>query len=136
MIEKILERLREERIKEQEFRSKRLKVNALRDANDAHERIMTLNKIEAIVQEVAKEYGNGWIPVEVAMPTEGGWYRVTCDYNGGNTYVRDLYYNPTLNEFVDNIRYTENCCRNIKRFIATKYVIAWKKQIAPYQKGE
>lgn len=87
-------------------------------------------------QEVAKEYD--WIPVEVAMPTEEGWYRVTCD---NKTYwktpmVRDLYYYPRIKCFVDNIRRSEHPYEDIKKFDWTEDVTAWKPVEEPYKKGE
>lgn len=89
-----------------------------------------------IVQEVSKEYGNGWIPVEVAMPTEEGWYRVTCEDKNifKKPMLRDLYYYPTLESFIDNIRYAEHGCKDIKSYDWTMYVTAWKPLEEPYRK--
>ena len=93
-------------------------------------------KLIEIVQEVAKEYD--WIPVEVAMPTEEGWYRVTCDNKKywKTPMVRDLYYYPWIKCFVDNIRRSEHPYKDIKTFDWTEDVTAWKPVEAPYQKGE
>ena len=53
-----------------------------------------------IVQEVAEEYNNGWIPCSERLPEESGYYLVTYhDWSDGNflpkyddTYVRRLHY--------------------------------------------
>lgn len=98
--------------------------------------LLSRKKVLEIVQEVAKEYD--WIPVEVAMPTEEGWYRVTCDNKKywKTPMVRDLYYYPWIKCFVDNIRRSEHPYKDIKTFDWTEDVTAWKPVEAPYQKGE
>lgn len=82
---------------------------------------------------------DGWIPVEEGCPTEKGWYQCTCDdrRTGGqiwknHTLVRELFWNPSINEFIDNIRYAENGHKNQERYSWTKYVTAWRPLHEPY----
>lgn len=82
-----------------------------------------------------------WIPVtENAYPKEKGWYQCTCDdrKDGGqiwpnHTIVRDLFWNPSRKEFVDNVRYSENGHKDIEKYFWTKYVTAWQPLPEPYQ---
>lgn len=79
-----------------------------------------------------------WIPCSERLPKEKGWYQCTCrDNEIWNTdgIVRDLYWYPSLEEFVDNIRYERNDLKEIEKFFWTKYVVAWMPLPEPY-KGE
>jgi hypothetical protein len=75
------------------------------------------------VREVAKEYGNGWIPCEVALPKEATTYEVTCEIIlcSKKQYITTYALWGTEGEWI---------CRKNER------VIAWKEKSAPYQKGE
>ena len=75
-----------------------------------------------IVQEVAKEYGNGWIPVESELPKEDGYY-LTCDEHGN---IHTFYH------FKHEI-YPFGIAPSNGRFYQP---IAWSELPAPYQKGE
>ena len=79
-----------------------------------------------------------WISCSERLPKEKGWYQCTCrDNEIWNTdgIVRDLYWYPSLEEFVDNIRYERNNLKEIEKFFWTKYVVAWMPLPEPY-KGE
>lgn len=82
-----------------------------------------------------------WIPVqENAYPKEKGWYQCTCDDRKvgeqiwpNHTIVRDLFWNSSRKEFVDNVRYSENGHKDIEKYFWTKYVTAWRPLPEPYQ---
>ena len=120
MIEKILNFIKEERIKAQEYRGEKLKESDYVKANVAHGEIQTLNKVEAFVQEVAKD--GGWIPVEAELPKENGRYLCTVFHADSYTVWIMRFKNG---EFVrpDDIEGLDY------------EVLAWQR-IAPYQKGE
>ena len=115
MIEKILEQIDENTLTKES-------VNFL----NAHGiKFVSASKMKEIVQEVAKEYGNGWIPVETAMPTEDGKYMVT---------VKNLTGFWTLDDNVFECDYAFGTF--IFQGWEDNKVIAWKPKDAPYQKGE
>ena len=138
MIEKILERLEEKKGEWLDNWNDASITDELEDCFYADGMSEAFREAIEIVQEVAKKYGNGWIPVEVAMPTEEGWYIVTCEDKEiwKEPMVRELFYYPKLNRFIDNIRYSEHGCNDIMKYDWTKHVTAWKHEDAPYQKGE
>lgn len=78
---------------------------------------------KAKAQEVAKEYGDGWIPCEIALPKEATTYEVTCEIIlcSEKQYITTYALWGTEGEWI---------CRKNER------VIAWKEKSAPYQKGE
>lgn len=79
-----------------------------------------------------------WIPCSERFPEEKGWYHCTCKDNevwNPNGIVCDLYWYPSLEEFVDNRRYEMNGLKEIEKFFWTKYVVAWIPLPEPY-KGE
>ena len=95
-----------------------------------------------IVQEVAEEYNNGWIPCSERLPEEGGYYLVT--YHGwsngdylpkfDDTYVRRLHYQKS-ERFTgwNHPRYCDDKAEND----TNREVIAWQPLPQPYQpKGE
>ena len=51
------------------------------------------------------------------LEEEKGWYQCTCadEELWGKPMVSDLFYYPTIKLFVDNIRYSEHGCNNIKK---------------------
>ena len=70
MIDKILERLEEVRMKY--FLTIANGGSAMLDF--AYEQVgEAIDQCKEIVQEVAKEYDNGWIPVETELPKEHLW---------------------------------------------------------------
>lgn len=82
---------------------------------------------------------NDWIPVEKRYPTQNGWYQCTCDDRKvgeiiweNHTIVRDLFWNSSRKEFIDNIRYAENGYMNLDNYFWTKYVTAWQPLPKPY----
>lgn len=78
---------------------------------------------------------DGWISVAESWPVEKGWYSCSCyneDIWSGNGIVRDLYWHPKLQEFVDNIRYSEHGHKDISKYFWTKHVVAWQPLPKPY----
>ena len=97
-----------------------------------------------IVQEVAKEYGNGWIPVEVSMPEEHesifAKFKDTEKWDIGMFEKCSDDVNVTV-EYTDGTRKTKtlHTCDGIWKIesVYAQYtVIAWQPLPAPYQKGE
>ena len=70
MIEKIIQRLQAEAEEHKKYWDEF-------DDEDSFGAMNATLKAISIVQEVAKEYGNGWIPVEERIPIHNGWYLVT-----------------------------------------------------------
>lgn len=125
MIEKILNFIKEERRKSQEYRSKKLKESDYVKANVAHGEIQTLNKVEAFVQEVAKEYGNGWIPCSEQFPKKYA-YVLVCDREG-DIYIASMYENEIFGKVWRQWNGGE---------LREDWVIAWQPLPAPFKKGE
>lgn len=73
-----------------------------------------------IINEVAEEYNNGWIPCEVRLP---GYYDnvLVCTKDGGRT-IAHLTHSPIEWKDIHNYK-IEN-------------IIAWQSLPAPYKKGE
>ena len=44
---------------------------------DYGELFVSLDEVENIVNELAEEYNNGWIPCSERLPKSNGWYLVT-----------------------------------------------------------
>lgn len=121
MIEKILNFIKEERIKAQEYRSEKIKESDYVKANVAHGEIQTLNKVEAFVQEVAKD--GGWIPCSSGQkPTECEEVNVTIEDDEGDVYTTTSW--------------AQEGVWVVKKTALHPRVIAWKPKDAPYQKGE
>lgn len=74
----------------------------------------------SIVQEVAKEYGNGWIPCSERLPEFDQEVLITAD---DCTVYQCVMRNGGLCVFEDG-------------WIDIKHVIAWRPLPTPYQKGE
>ena len=146
MIEKILERL-EERCdiiheKEEYLPFSRVLVKSRSTFEKDYDTQISIKEAISIVQEVAKEYGNGWIPVEERLPENecsvlvvlGYTYSpMVADYgiarllkfdNGESHWCENNYGYLEWDKYSDN----HGGCSAYK-------VIAWKP-IAPYQKGE
>lgn len=73
-----------------------------------------------IVHEVAKEYGNGWIPCSEKMPELKQEVLITAN---DNAVYQGVMANGGFMVFEDG-------------WIDTKHVLAWQPLPAPYQKGE
>ena len=91
-----------------------------------------------IVQEVAEEYNDGWIPCSERLPEESGYYLVTYhDWSDGNflpkyddTYVRRLHYQ--INEHFVGWNYPKNVDDRAEND-CHKEVIAWQQLPEPYE---
>lgn len=123
MIEKILERLRE--IGQLEISLHGGRCNGKTLALGYKKGIE--NAIE-IVQEVAKEYGNGWIPVERELPREHLW--------AGNMKSYEVFVTYLDSDGKERVS-TDNTYNGKWCYFGNR-VIAWmpKNAPTPYQKGE
>ena len=74
-------------------------------------------KCEEIVQEVAKEYGNGWIPCSERLPEDKHSVLVTTK----NGTIWTAFYNEDYDEWLDDIDE------------GPLSVIAWQPLPAPYK---
>lgn len=139
MIEKILERLEEVRMR-----------YFLTIANGGNEKLdfaygyisETVDQCKEIVQEVAKEYSNGWIPftqrkiteeekAEFIYETE---YLLTCKLPDDNTEIIVCYKNGDVG--IDTFFNDCGECYLDSGNELVDEVIAWQPLPAPYQKGE
>ena len=80
-----------------------------------------LRDVDRIVNQLAEEYNNGWIDCEKELPKESKLYEVTIEKTicSKKQYITDYRLFGTENEW-----------------ISADKVIAWRKKLAPYQKGE
>ena len=112
MIEKILERLREQR-----------EVENVPQDTDYWSYVGAVSKCEEIVQEVAKEYGNGWIPCSERLPENTESVLITTAFE-----VVMMAFLGTSKKW---------CYPNGRRIGDSQDMpIAWQPLPAPYQKGE
>lgn len=90
------------------------------------DRIMGYVDSKIIVNQLAEEYNNGWIPVSERLPENPCW-TITCDEEE-NIHIF----------FYRNGYFCESCGgKPITEQNARYYVpIAWQPLPAPYQKGE
>lgn len=90
-IEKLIGRLEEKAVEHREtgFEMERKGFSNIADKQYA-KRTTYLNAI-AIVNQLAKEYNNGWVLVEQNLPDEGKFYNVTI-FDGENYRVEPAYY--------------------------------------------
>lgn len=81
---------------------------------------------------------DGWIPCSKELPKEEGWYQCSCysPERWSKGLVRDLYWYPTSQQFVDNIRYSTNGFDDIKKYYWTEWVIAWQPLPQPYKESK
>ena len=108
MIEKILSELQA------------LKADAV-DKWDGGASYRAYTKAIEIVQEVAKEYGNKWIPCSERLPKNHE--RILCLHSSGFIDCGDFICESW-------------CCDMDEYSIKKDKVIAWQPLPAPYQKGE
>lgn len=87
-----------------------------------------LNYCTEIVQEVAKEYGNGWIPCSERLPDTSNWDASTI----GKLFLVSYEPDPVSKLWV-GIRYFN---KGTNKFGGDEKVIAWQPLPTPYQKGE
>ena len=78
-----------------------------------------------IVNQLAEEYNNGWIPCIERLPEDCTIYEVTARFGNGMCYTEFAYYDESKGEWW---KHDEDGLVN---------VLAWKEHSAPYQpKGE
>lgn len=133
MIEKIIEMFKEKRDNASLECATWKRGNAYERADVR--RCAFIDAIE-IVREVAKEYGNGWIPCSERLPSKEdcgnfmkAWFQATIPQHDGNATVVMQYEYTT-------IRGKETARWLWYGRIASVEPIAWKPLDAPYQKGE
>lgn len=83
--------------------------------------VQRISKCKEIVQEVAKEYNNGWIPCEKGLPDENIEVDVTIKEIDGSTYTQTSWLQE--GQWV------------VKKSPLQPKVIAWKERPEPYQPG-
>ena len=93
-------------------------------SNDDSVEVIALDEAIEIVQEVAKEYGNGWIPCSERLPSDCAIHEVTAKFRNGKRYTEFAYYDESREEWW---KFDDD---------GTVNVIAWKEGSAPYKKGE
>ena len=110
--------------------------------NEHTKPVIPLSDAKRIVQEVAKEYGNGWIPftqrkiteeekAEFIYETE---YLLTCKLPDDNTEIIVCYKNGDVG--IDTFFNDCGECYLDSGNELVDEVIAWQPLPAPYQKGE
>lgn len=114
--EKILERLEEEKNKDRSGVYSEIQCDAIK---------FTYGSAKEIVQEVAEEYNNGWIPCSERLPEPARPVLVTLrNWMNEKLFVRQGIFH------VDHWRTDEGIIENSS-------VVAWKPLPQPYQtKGE
>lgn len=100
VFDKILERL-EEKLRKSEERYRRYlddgNLSCMFDRSDIEEkRLDTIKEMLEIVQEVAEEYSNGWIPCDEQMPTKAGKYWVPDNHGHGMEAIFNIYPNTII----------------------------------------
>lgn len=86
------------------------------------------NKATAIVNQVAEEYNNGWIPVEEKLPEEHELYDITFKNDAG-IHSDSAIYEP----FSGNWYW----CDDETELLEGDKVLAWAEKREPYQpKGD
>lgn len=125
MIEKILERLEEEALQAEKDMGL---SDTFAEAERSGGRWAAYEKVYKIVQEVAKEYGNGWIPVTERVPEELAKDCLVTLENGAVFQAQYVKYNKQFRIVVPY--------HGVIPFHENNPVIAWMELPAPYQKGE
>ena len=82
----------------------------------------TISRAEAIVQEVAEEYNNSWIPCSERLPEESGEYLTWVGYDGDRFRAIDEI-------DCDGIIKEWNCSTDYK-------IIAWQPLPEPYKESD
>ena len=102
---------------------------------------VSYDEVIKIVQEVAEEYKDGWIPCSERLPEESGYYLVTYhNWSDGNflpkyddTYVRRLHYQ--ISEHFVGWNYPKNVDDRAEND-CHKEVIAWQPLPEPYKERD
>ncbi len=87
-------------------------------SNDDSEKVIDLYRTIEIVNQLAEEHNNGWIPCSERLPEENDWYYTTLNYRNA--------VDSGICKFVDG---KWSCSEDFE-------VIAWQHRPAPYQKKE
>ena len=82
----------------------------------------TISRAEAIVQEVAEEYNNSWIPCSERLPEESGEYLTWVEYDGDRFRAIDEI-------DCDGIIKEWNCSTDYK-------IIAWQPLPEPFKERD
>ena len=82
----------------------------------------TISRAEAIVQEVAEEYNNSWIPCSERLPEESGEYLTWVEYDGDRFRAIDEI-------DCDGIIKEWNCSTDYK-------IIAWQPLPEPFKESD
>ena len=136
--EKILEKMEE---KKSIIPVNRLLDDIIKDKPKELGQLMAYNNSIKIVQEVAKEYNDGWIACSERLPEESGYYLVTYhDWSDGNflpkyddTYVRRLHYQ--ISEHFVGWNYPKNVDDRAEND-CHKEVIAWQPLPEPFKERD
>lgn len=94
---------------------------------DENTQKQAIDRCKKIVQEVAKEYNNGWIPCSERLPERRGYYLAT--WMSGNEVI------GFMGEPIVERLYFKGKEWSVQN-AAHRRVIAWQPLPAPYQKGE
>lgn len=139
MIEKILERLEEEALQAENDMGL---SDTFAEAERCGGRWAAYEKAYKIVQEVAKEYGGGWIPFtqremtadeKETFGTQCG-HMLNCPLPEEDEEILVTYANGTVDLDIF-MRDGSECYLDSNNDFVTE-AIAWRKKPAPYQKGE
>lgn len=141
LFEKILERLEEMIHPKQLYFCKYARGGCRYLYNDKDCMDCVVELAKEIVQEVAEEYNNGWIPCSERLPEESGYYLVTYhDWSDGNflpkyddTYVRRLHYQ--ISEHFVGWNYPKNVDDRAEND-CHKEVIAWQPLPEPFKESD
>lgn len=96
--------------------------------------VQRISKCKEIVQEVAKEYNNGWIPCSDRLPKEDGTYLVQSVFEE-EVHFYDQYYDSGCEAFGT---YSDYYDKNTLGFLDSEFVkdedvVAWQPLPEPYQ---
>ena len=100
---------------------------------DVEYKMVKIDDIKEIVNQLAEEYNNGWIPVSERFPSKEEYLKndgrfIVTDGNRCYQSVFDIYsqkFRTSIFTTFGSYKYEEDKC-----------VIAWQPLPAPYQKGE
>ena len=125
-IEKLIGRLEE---KKDSVPVNRLLDNIIKDKPKELGQIMAYDNAIEIVNQIAEEYNNGWIPVDKTLPKKSGYYTVTEEQ-----YSLDMRKKMGV-----RVSHEVQFDAEEQRWYRAKFlkVIAWKEHETHYQpKGE